>query len=210
MLGLTKEITQLIKRRNCYFKKAHSNGTGNSNDPIKFRQLRNKVVSKLRLAMQKFFSELEPSNTKEFWKKLSLLNSKECSIPTLSSGSTTAATSMDKATLLNATFAKSFNHSVLELATSDIPNVSPDDCPNNILCTEEEIFELLSTLDCSKANGHDDISARMLKKTALSITSAVTHLFNISLRLGEIPKEWKTARVSPIPKGTATPNPANY
>ena len=60
---------------------------------------------------------------------------------------------------------------------------------------------LLSTLDCSKANGHDNISARMLKATALSITSAVTKLFNISIRLGEIPNEWKMARVSPIPIG---------
>ena len=69
---------------------------------------------------------------------------------------------------------------------------------------------LLSTLDCSKANGHDNISARMLKATALSITSAVTKLFNISIRLGEIPNEWKMARVSPIPRGTFSPDPAKY
>ena len=66
MPWFTKEITQLIKRKNYYFKKALSNGTGNSSDLIKFRQLQNKVVSKLRLAKQKIFSELEPSNTKEF------------------------------------------------------------------------------------------------------------------------------------------------
>ena len=69
---------------------------------------------------------------------------------------------------------------------------------------------LLSSLDCNKANGHDNISARMLKATALSITSAVTKLFNISISLGEIPNEWKMARVSPIPKGTTSPDPAKY
>ena len=79
-----------------------------------------------------------------------------------------------------------------------------------IKCIEEEVFDLLSGLDCSKANGHDDISARMLKETALSITSAVTKLFNTSIRLGEIPSEWKTARVSPIPKGTISSDPVNY
>ena len=51
---------------------------------------------------------------------------------------------------------------------------------------------------------------RMLKETALSITSAVTQLFNTSIRLGEIPSEWKTARVSPIPKGTTSSDPVNY
>ena len=91
-----------------------------------------------------------------------------------------------------------------------IPNASIVDCPDELLCTEEEVFDLLSGLDCSKANGHDDISARMLKETATSITSAVTELFNISIRCGEIPTEWKTARVTPIPKGATPSNPANY
>ena len=58
---------------------------------------------------------------------------------------------------------------------------------------EEEVYELLCSLDTTKANGHDDISAKMLKETAMSITSAVTELFNISVRLGEIPDEWKIA-----------------
>jgi hypothetical protein len=37
---------------------------------------------------------------------------------------------------------------------------------------------ILSTLrlDVSKSNGHDDISAQMLKETALSMTPAVQHL----------------------------------
>ena len=44
----------------------------------------------------------------------------------------------------------------------------------------------------------------LFKATALSITSAVTKLFNISITLGEISSEWKTAHVSPIPKGTTS------
>ena len=50
----------------------------------------------------------------------------------------------------------------------------------------------------------------MLKETALSITPAVTQLFNISVRLGEIPEEWKTARVTPIPKSRDHSTPENY
>ena len=96
---LSKEIIQLIKKRNYYFKRARSNG--GPNDLAKFRQLRNKVVSKLRIEKKTFFSELEPSNPKEFWKKLRMLSHKECSIPILSNESTTASTSLDKANLLN-------------------------------------------------------------------------------------------------------------
>ena len=50
----------------------------------------------------------------------------------------------------------------------------------------------------------------MLKETALSITPAVTQLFNVSIQLWEIPEEWKSARVTPIPKSRDHPTPENY
>ena len=39
-----------------------------------------------------------------------------------------------------------------------------------ILCTEVEVYDPLSNLNISKANGHDEISTRMLKETIMSIT----------------------------------------
>ena len=50
--------------------------------------------------------------------------------------------------------------------------------PEDILCTEDEVFHLLSSVDPTKAAGPDRLSARMLKHTATSITSAITALFN--------------------------------
>ena len=47
--------------------------------------------------------------------------------------------------------------------------VSLNDCPENLLCSQEKIFELLMSLDISKSNDPDGISARMLKATAGSI-----------------------------------------
>ena len=78
------------------------------------------------------------------------------------------------------------------------------------MCTKDEVYELLCSLDSNNANGHDDISARMLKEAAMSITPAVTQLFNISIRLGELPEEWKIARVTPIPKSHNKSIPENY
>ena len=72
------------------------------------------------------------------------------------------------------------------------------------------MYDLLSSLDATKASGHDDISARMLKETALSITPLGTHLFNLSIKLEELPDEWKTARVSPIPKSGNQSDARNY
>ena len=48
----------------------------------------------------------------------------------------------------------------------------------------------------------------MLRETALNITPLVTELFNISIRLGELPDEWKASHVSPIPKSDNHSDPA--
>ena len=205
---LSKLVTQLIRKRNFYFKRAHR--TGSIQDRLKFKQLRNKVVAELRLAKQKYFSQLHPHDQKDFWKLVKTLSSKESSFPTLVIGNTVAEASQDKANLLNATFTSYYNSSVPELSVIDLLQDDPSDCPDDILCTEDEVFDLLHSLDTTKASGHDDISGLMLKQTALSITSVVTQLFNISIKLGELPDEWKIARVSPIPKSRNKSDPGNY
>ena len=50
----------------------------------------------------------------------------------------------------------------------------------------------------------------MLKFTASSITPAITKLFNLSIKLGKLPREWKAARINPIPKQGSRSDPANY
>ena len=63
---LTKEIIQLIRKRNHHFRKA--NHSGDRVDYLKFRQVRNRVVTELRLAKRRFFANLHPHNQREFWK----------------------------------------------------------------------------------------------------------------------------------------------
>ena len=69
---------------------------------------------------------------------------------------------------------------------------------------------MIVSLDTSKANGSDGISARMLKGTAHSITPILTHLFNMSIESGIFPDKWKLSSVVPIPKSNDHSNPSNY
>ena len=82
--------------------------------------------------------------------------------------------------------------------------------PSELLCNEENICELLESLDISKSNGPDGISARMLKYTAASIAPSITCLFNQSLQSCRIPSEWKSSLVVPVPKGSNSHSPTNY
>ena len=83
-------------------------------------------------------------------------------------------------------------------------------CPKQLLCTIDEVFFLIKSLDLSKANGPDGISAQMLKGMAHSIAPSLINLFNISIRLGHFPERWKTSSVVPIPKSACFSKATNY
>ena len=90
------------------------------------------------------------------------LTPKENAIPTLSSGNIVATTNPEKACLQNVTVTNCLNYSVPGLNVAGLPEVVPHECPDNVMCSEDAVYELLCSLDPTKANGHDDISARML------------------------------------------------
>ena len=83
-------------------------------------------------------------------------------------------------------------------------------CPDELLCTAEEVIFLIMSLDPSKANGPDGISAQMLKGTAHRIVSSLTKLFNISISQGCFPECWKTSSVVPISKSANRSEATDY
>ena len=70
--------------------------------------------------------------------------------------------------------------------------------------------ELLADLQGHKAHGPDGIPARLLKETAYSMATLLTHIYKASLHQCKFPRDWKTALVSPIHKKNLRKSPANY
>ena len=96
---------------------------------------------------------------------------------------------------------------------SDYNQLSQPDqfsCPEELLCIEDEILEMLLALETTKSSGPDGISATMLKQTAVSIAPGITKLMNLSIHLGKFPTAWKTPSVVPIPKGSNHTCVSNY
>ena len=71
------------------------------------------------------------------------LTPKENAIPTLSSGNIVATTNPEKACLLNVTVTNCLNYSVPGLNVADLPEVVPHECPDNFMCSEDAVYELL-------------------------------------------------------------------
>ena len=207
---LTKHIIRHIRMRNAAFQAAR--GSAKPAQYSKFRKLRNKVLKMIRNAKSSYFKNLNPRNKKRFWKAVKYLNKQQSSIPTLHYHDTAAESDSEKASLLNECFSACFNR--------DIPPLSPADddhytvhfspCPDELLCTADEVLFLIMSLDPSKANGPDGISAQMLKGTAHSIAPSLTKLFNISISQGRFPECWKTSSVVPIPKSTNRSEATDY
>ena len=72
------------------------------------------------------------------------------------------------------------------------------------------VLKLLSKLDVTKATGLDQISNKVLKQAAPVIYKQLTELFNLSLKSGEYPDDWKLAKVSPVFKAGERNDPNNY
>lgn len=200
---LNKSIIQSIRRRNKLFKQAKRTG-----DFSKYKRARNKTLESLRLAKRRYLLQLSPKHPKRFWKTMKFLNRRVKSVPTLNNDSEIACSSRDKANMLNIFFANCFNTIFPPLsASATLPHSNPSE---EILCTEDEVFHLLSSLDVTKASGPDGISPKMLKYTAASVTPIITKLFNLSITSGKIPLRWKQAHVVPIPKTSVATSPSCY
>ena len=119
---------------------------------------------------------------------------------------------VDKATILNDYFVQCFNTAIPQLDDSSFEQFQLDPlcCPDDFLCSEEEVTDLLLNLDISKANGPDGISAIMLKSTAYSIAPGLTKFFNKCISTGRLPSAWKLSSVVPIPKGDDGSSVTNY
>ena len=75
---------------------------------------------------------------------------------------------------------------------------------------EHQVLEVLQGLDTQKATGEDGISAALLRTTAPGISASLTKIFNHTLLCQNLPVEWKSALVTPVPKGKRTHDLDNY
>lgn len=199
---LTKSLIKSIKKQNLLYKRAKQ--TGNFR---KYKLARNKTLADIRSAKLSYFRKLNPRDPKKFWKAVKFLSKRPKSVPTLTLGDTTATTESEKADLLNSYFHSCFNKSHAPITPSVCLHFSS---PVDFLCSEDEVFDLLASLDVSKSSGSDGISARILKFTATSITPSVTKLFNQSIVQARISTHWKKSVIVPVPKTSDASTPTNY
>jgi len=86
------------------------------------------------------------------------------------------------------------DHVSLEPPPGEFPGLS------TVECDSRDVFRAITSLSARTVSGPDGISSQMLKGTAEVTSSSLSTLFNLSLRKGVVPSEWKTSNVTPVYK----------
>ena len=76
--------------------------------------------------------------------------------------------------------------------------------------TTDNIEKIIASLNPNKANGHDNISIRMLKICGNTICKPLDLIFNQALTTGVFPSEWKKGNIVPCYKKGDKQNIKNY
>ena len=78
------------------------------------------------------------------------------------------------------------------------------------LTIDEETIKKLDNLNVCKSVGPDGVHPRLLKELSNHLCKPLARLFNNSLAVGELPKEWKQGRISAIFKKGSRKKAGNY
>jgi hypothetical protein len=113
-----------------------------------------------------------------------------------------------KANILNQQFASVFTEEDMD----NLPDLGINPTPemNKITFNTEGAQNILQHLKPNKATGLDDIPAKFLKEVSIEISPLISFIFQASLDQGQIPSDWKQARVAPVLKKGDRGQPANY
>ena len=112
--------------------------------------------------------------------------------------------------------AEAFNDFFLSHASIDTSNAKlPEDSNfeirlDSIVASEQEILDLIKSLDTTKATGPDGIGPRLLYEAGYTIVPSLTKLINLCLSSAQVPQMWKHANVMPLFKKGDSSKLNNY
>lgn len=202
-------VNLLIKTRNSYrnlYKRSRDVAFKSSMNVLN-RMIRQQVMIEKKAAFEDKLKSLTFRDNSLF-KFAKSLKRKNHSFPPITDISGTYFSDKDKADAIARSFQTSFsavNNSrskydkIVTNSIQSIPSLSQGEAE---LIQEEEIKFVLQSLNPHKAPGHDKIPNCALKALSNSphFVLMCSNIFNSCLRLSYFPKNWKIAKITPIPK----------
>lgn len=182
-----------------------------------YRQQRNKYNNELHHAEEAYYNSmaetLSCSDTppKTWWRTVKhfLGKNSDSDLPPIDDGETIHYSNREKAEAFNKFFV---SNTTLNCSNAVLPN-SPHRVSTriaNITATEQDVFDIIKSININKATGPDGISPVMLREAGLTIVKPLTKLINLSLSTAVFPDSWKLAHVLPLYKKNDKSEVNNY
>lgn len=208
---ISHNLKEKIKLRDRLYKRSKKYGQQQVDD--RFKALKSSIQKQIRAEHRDYVSNMiteEPGKceqtSKKFWSYIKCRRSENIGVGTLRVDNKLITDPRGKAEALNNQFKSAFS----EPSTKNKHAKAGRGRMPKITISAEGVKAELLRLDISKACGPDGFGPRVLKETASAITTALTHLFQRSLDTSQIPRDWKTATVSPVFKKGDRYLPSNY
>ena len=157
----------------------------------KFREIKQKVHSNLKVARENyinnFLGESIKENPKRFWTYVKKLNKDDVGIPDFEINGDVISDRKNKSELLSKHFSSVFSHENI----SNIPEIprSLNLSTSSPVISIREVVAQLSALKPDKAPGPDGIPPRFMKEYANEIAPTLTKIFQESIDSGIVPKK---------------------
>ena len=95
--------------------------------------------------------------------------------------------------------------------TTMTPNFTGDELHNFDPVQLNELEKIINNLNSKKSFGVDMLHPRLLKLAMRAVMGPLLYIFNLSFSTGIVPSLLKTARITPVYKGSGSPySPSNY
>ena len=210
-LWMNKNALSKVKMKHTSWKRYLKTKAGE--DYLKYTRARNQARWATRKAQRAFESKLAEDvkkNPKVFWNYIRSKTKTKSKIPDLKTtdgGKTT--NSKEKAELLNTYFKEVFTKE----DDTFLPHIEKKTIISelkDIEITEEMVLKKLKCINPNKSAGPDKIPSRILKELSEVIAEPLQILYQMSLKSGKLPTEWKTAHVTPIYKKGGKQRAENY
>lgn len=204
------EVLHLSRKKENVRQKALRNN--NPNTWSSYRRLRNSLRSMVNRKYNNYINDTfnaVSSNPKRFWGLVQSKRKSKLMPSCITSDDSTVSSPSLKAQLFNQFFHSNFTATD---ASPDLPELESltNDRITDVVLTIPEVRLLLSTLNCNKSIGPDNLSGHILKECAAELSPSLTKLFNLSLSTGIVPSFWKYANVIPVFKKGDSSLCSNY
>lgn len=170
-----------------------------------FSDLRSSLKTRISVGHELYIRRVENNlnkNPKEFWRHITNLRSKGGFEPNITyKGKTHSGVAAAEA--FSEYFASVFQTDIPNLSIENVMNTCNSNSHNYINIFHFSDYDVGSGINNLKLNssvGPDNIPPWVLKQGKKLIIHPLKHIFNLALKNGEYPPQWKLSRVTPIPK----------